>query len=112
MIGCLYGGRNALGEGGDDMVAPAYLFDPAFQLPLEERYAVAQVGDGLDFGVQQGVHTRLHGKCVLPDGDTVGGRRERFAAIYRSAFAFWLCGWRARRYLPAHIFRPREILSP
>jgi hypothetical protein len=34
------------------MVAPAYLFAPAFQLPLEERYAVAQVGDGLVFGVQ------------------------------------------------------------
>ncbi len=52
MIWLLYGGRNALGESGYDMVAPAYLFASALQLPLEERYAVAQVGDGLVFGVQ------------------------------------------------------------
>jgi hypothetical protein len=52
VFGCLYGGRYPLGEGGDDVVAPTYLFGPTFQLPLEERYAVAEVGDGLVFGFQ------------------------------------------------------------
>jgi hypothetical protein len=52
VVGCLYGRWDSLGEGGDDVVAPAYLFGPTFQLPLEERYAVAEVGDGLVFGFQ------------------------------------------------------------
>jgi len=50
--GCLYGGRDPLGEGGDDVVAPAYLFGSVLQLALEERYAVAEVGYGLIFGLQ------------------------------------------------------------
>ncbi len=94
------------------MVAPAYLFAPAFQLPLEERYAVAQVGDGLVFGVQQGVHASLQVTRGLAEGDPGGGRRGRFAAIYRGVFALWLCGCRARRFLPAGVFKPRAILGP
>ena len=52
MFGCLYGRRDSLGEGSDDVVASAYLFGPTFQLPLEERYAVAEVLDDLVFGFQ------------------------------------------------------------
>ena len=50
MIGCFYGGWDPLCERSDDVVAPAYLFGPSLQLPLEERYALTEVGDGLVFG--------------------------------------------------------------
>ena len=52
VVGRLYGGWDPLGEGGDDVVAPAYLFNSFFQLPLEERYVVAEVSDDLVFGFQ------------------------------------------------------------
>jgi hypothetical protein len=50
MIGCFHGGWDQLCERSDDVVAPAYLFGPSLQLPLEERYALTEVGDGLVFG--------------------------------------------------------------
>ncbi len=94
------------------MVAPEYLLAPAFQLPLEERYALAQVGDSLVFGVQQGVHARLQVTRGLADGDPAGGQRGRFAVVYRGVFVLWLYGCRARRFLPAGVFLARGILGP
>jgi len=74
------------------VVAPAYLLDPALQLLLEERYAVAEVGDGLVFGFQQGVHARLQDARGLLDGNRAGGRCGRFAAILCRVVALRLCG--------------------
>ena len=115
MTGCLYGRRDSLGKGGDNVVAPEYLFGPTLQLPLEERYAVAEVGDGLVFGFQQGVHARLQDARGLVDGNG-GGRRGGFAVTLCRVLTLWSCGCWAWLFLSADglwvmgIPRPREGL--
>jgi hypothetical protein len=68
---------------------------------LFDRVAVAEVGDDLVFGLQQGVRARLQDACgLLNGGDTESGRCDRFAAILCRVLAPWLCGCWDRRFLP------------
>jgi hypothetical protein len=67
---------------------------------LFDRAAVAELGDDLLFGLQQGVRARLQDACGLLDGDTESGRCGRFAAILCRVLALWLCGCWDRRFLP------------
>jgi hypothetical protein len=107
MIGGLYGRRDPLGECSDDVVASAYLFGPVLQLPLEKRYAVAQVGNDLVFGFQQ--------ECLrarLLAANLVRGRRGRFAAtLCHLVVALRLCGRLAQFFLSADFLRSRDVLG-
>ena len=94
------------------MVAPAYLFGPAFQLPLKKRNAVSEVGDNLVFGFQQGVHVRLQNVRSLLDGNRVGGRRVRFTATLCRVVALPWCRYWTRLVLLANVVRTRDILGP
>jgi len=51
-------------------------------LLLDRAAAIAEVGDDLVFGLQQGVCARLHDACGLLDGCAESGRCGRFAAIF------------------------------
>ena len=111
VFGWLYGSRYSLGQSRHDVVASAYLFDPVLQLTLEERDAIAEVGDGLVFGFKEGVHARLQDAHGLVDGgDTVGGWRGWFATILWRV-ALRLCECRARLFLPDNVLRARDILG-
>ena len=69
-------------------------------LLFDRAAAVAEVGDDLVFGLQQGVGARLQDACGLLDGETESGRCGRFAAILWRVLALWLCGCWDRRFLP------------
>ena len=69
-------------------------------LLFDRAAAVAEVGDDLVFGLQQGVRARLQDARGLLDGNTESGRCDRFAAILCRVLALWLCGCWDRRFLP------------
>ena len=69
-------------------------------LLFDRAAAVAEVGDDLVFGLQQGVRARLQDARGLLDSNTESGRCDRFAAILCRVLALWLCGCWDRRFLP------------